>query len=269
MALTICKECGKEISEHATVCPHCGYPLLKDGSADTNRSTESASSSSFSHTERSKRKKLPIIILSAILVIVAIIAFILIKNAKEKAAAEVAESIAASESAAESSRLEEERIKAYNDYIDNLKTVRFTMLSGAAEAESVCNLTKSVWYNTIYEKSDSKTDKYTKNGVGFNSDFNTSLRKLYDSEEIKTSISTLQDNQSDVEELIKLLQSPPDELNECYKTVMEMYSVYNSFVQLAISPSGSLQTYSENFNSYDSNLMTLYDKLGVQIPSAQ
>lgn len=27
MALTSCKECGKEISEKAKICPQCGVPL--------------------------------------------------------------------------------------------------------------------------------------------------------------------------------------------------------------------------------------------------
>ena len=27
MALTTCKECGKEISDRATICPQCGVPL--------------------------------------------------------------------------------------------------------------------------------------------------------------------------------------------------------------------------------------------------
>ena len=30
MALISCKECGKEISEFATNCPHCGAPVVKD-----------------------------------------------------------------------------------------------------------------------------------------------------------------------------------------------------------------------------------------------
>ena len=30
MALINCKECGKEISDTATVCPHCGAPVVKD-----------------------------------------------------------------------------------------------------------------------------------------------------------------------------------------------------------------------------------------------
>lgn len=30
MALVSCKECGKEISDTASVCPHCGAPVVKD-----------------------------------------------------------------------------------------------------------------------------------------------------------------------------------------------------------------------------------------------
>ena len=269
MALTTCKECGKEISEHATVCPHCGYPLAKEETSVQTTMSKIATDNVNDSVKTSHSKKIPIIIVSAIIIIGAIIAAVLIKNAQEKAAAAVAESIAASEAAAESSRLEEERINAFNEYVTNLETVRFAMLTGAAKSEEVCNLTKSVWYNTIYKKSDSTTNKYTKTASGFNSDFNTSLQKLYASDEITSAVSELKENQKVVEDIIKSLQSPSDEFSECYKTVMEMYGVYNSFVQLAMSPSGSLQTYSENFSAYDSNLMTLYDKLGLQIPSKQ
>lgn len=30
MSLIICSECGKEISDKATVCIHCGCPIKKD-----------------------------------------------------------------------------------------------------------------------------------------------------------------------------------------------------------------------------------------------
>lgn len=30
MALINCKECGQEISDNASVCPHCGAPVIKD-----------------------------------------------------------------------------------------------------------------------------------------------------------------------------------------------------------------------------------------------
>lgn len=30
MALINCKECGKPVSDSATVCPHCGAPVIRD-----------------------------------------------------------------------------------------------------------------------------------------------------------------------------------------------------------------------------------------------
>ncbi len=38
MALIYCRECGKQISDNATACPHCGYTLKPQAVVDPNRS---------------------------------------------------------------------------------------------------------------------------------------------------------------------------------------------------------------------------------------
>ena len=38
MALIYCRECGKQISDNATACPHCGYTLKTQTVVDPNRS---------------------------------------------------------------------------------------------------------------------------------------------------------------------------------------------------------------------------------------
>lgn len=45
------------------------------------------------------------------------------------------------------------------EYYSNMEYVSYTMLDGAAKAENVGNLIKSVWYNAIYEERDTETDK--------------------------------------------------------------------------------------------------------------
>lgn len=35
MSLIKCKECGKEISDKAENCPHCGYPINKNAKNKT------------------------------------------------------------------------------------------------------------------------------------------------------------------------------------------------------------------------------------------
>lgn len=59
MALIQCSECGKEISDQISACPHCGYPVQKQ--TDENKGNNK------------KKLLLPIIIAGIILVLIAII----------------------------------------------------------------------------------------------------------------------------------------------------------------------------------------------------
>lgn len=160
------------------------------------------------------------------------------------------------------------KAKEKAEYIENLKLAQTTMLHGGATAEEVCNLTKKVWYNTIYEKKDDETDQYTINSYSgkFHSDFNTSLEHLYSDQSVKQDIASIQENQEEVAELIKKLQNPPDDLTSCYTTIDSMYDTYQDLTALAISPSGSLTTYSQNFSDYDKDFMKSYEKLNAQLP---
>lgn len=42
MALIHCPECGREISDKASACPGCGYPIAPDSTASTNAALEAA-----------------------------------------------------------------------------------------------------------------------------------------------------------------------------------------------------------------------------------
>jgi hypothetical protein len=156
--------------------------------------------------------------------------------------------------------------KAREEYIDNLQLAQYTMLLGAADAESICNLTRSVWYNTIFEESDPETDPYTKSGYLFNEDFNTSLIALYADPETQEAIAELESNQELVGTLMVSLTEPPEEFEHCYSIVQEMYDAYISLTNLAITPSGSLTTYSEDFGTLDSTFIQLYDELSLYLP---
>lgn len=236
MALILCPECKREISDAAQSCPHCGHPI-----SSNSKTPQQVEVTSIKISTKNPQK-----IIFGIIGVLAIIAVIIVAitiSNKNKAAL------------------------SRQKYIENLGEARTTMLYGAAEAESVCNLTKSVWYNTIHEKKDSETDKYTMTRSKFNDDFNTSLSSLYSDQNIKYKIDTIKDNQDKVSDIMMLLNNPPEDLSSAYDTVQEMYDIYLKFTKLAISPSGSLNTYSTNFSEYDTNFMGCYDKLGNQIPT--
>lgn len=238
MALISCPECGKQISDKVNACPHCGYPMSVESQDPPSPQQVEVVSVKI---EPKNRKRILIGGVVAVAFVVIVIAVALVAKQQNESAARAA-------------------------YIKNLTEVRTLMLTGGADAEGFCNLVKSVWYNTIYEQSDSKTDKYTKTNGKFRDDFNDSLSALFlDKETIRTS-ALIEGNQEKVAAIMLKLQNPPSDLVYCYNTVELLYDAYCDLTNLALSPSGSLKTFSENFNNYDNDFMKYYDKLGTQIP---
>lgn len=242
MALIPCPECGREISDKVTSCPHCGYPFEQPDAPSSAPQQVEVTSVKLGSSDPAKKKKTKKLILAAVVAVVAI--FAVFFGVKSQTAA-----------------------NQRSQYIDNLSSVRMLMLAGAIDAEELCNLTKSVWYNTIFEESDSATDKYTKSSYGlFHSDFDTSISNLYADASTKETVSDIQENQSLVDDLMKDLQNPTEEFAACYETLDSLYDVYKTLTNLAVSPTGSLNTFSETFRDADSSFLTYFEKMETQIP---
>jgi hypothetical protein len=150
-------------------------------------------------------------------------------------------------------------------YASNLNLAVVSMLSGASDAETCGNLIKSVWYNAIYEKSDDSTDKYTRPNGYFVSDFNKALSLLFSDESFSSDINDIESNQDTVQSLMKSLKNPPEEYEDACETVNDMYDAYIALTNLVTSPSGSLQTYSSNFNDADSEVLNTYNSAKVYL----
>ena len=242
MALIHCPECNKEISDKVKACPFCGYPF--EAGADTKgelQQVEIASVNIASKDPARTKKILAGVIATIVILAISVAIFGIIKSNNEK--------------------------KTFNAYIDNLNLAKETMIEGGSDAESLLNLIAQVWYNSIWEISDPDTNKYAKSeGRGFNDDFNTSLMALMFDATTQYTISTIENNQVLVETIMKDLQNPPDDLDKCYDTVTELYSIYKSLTNLAVNPSGSLQSFTESKTQKIDKFLELYQKLGTQIP---
>ena len=243
MALIKCPECEREISDKVASCPHCGYPFstgnLNEG--ETPIPVE-VTSVKLGTSDPSKKKKRVSIVIGGVAIVAIAVSVVLFVQHQNAASARTA-------------------------YIENLHSVRALMLKGGAEAESLCGLTYAVWYNTIFEEYDLETDEYTQTSFGtFHSDFNDSIRALYADESTMATIASIELNQADVDELMRSLQNPTEEFAACYDTLNSMYDAYKGLTGLAISPSGNLNSFSDNFGRYGSNFMDYYEKIETQIP---
>ena len=242
MALINCPECNKKISDKVKTCPFCGYPFESSDATKNDLQKVEITSVNIKSKNPLKTKKIIIGIITGIIVIaIGITTFIFVKNNNEN--------------------------KKYNAYIDNINSVITTMLDGGSKAEDLCNLTADVWSNSIYQKRDPETDKFTMNSsYSFYDDFNTALGHFYSDSSTMQNISAIEDNQNLVEGLMKILQNPPVGLENCYGTVTDLYTAYSGLTELAINPTGSYTTFTTNKTEKVNNFMDFYNKIKTQIP---
>lgn len=239
-----CPDCGAELEEGMDTCPKCGCPI--ENTIETEKTPQQVEVTGVKITKKSKK----IIVIATIAVIVAAIITVLgVQTHKKNVAAKAA---------AEAQKQSEE-------YGTNLNMAAYSMLSGASDAETCGNLIKQVWYNAIYEKSDSKTDKYTKPKGYYVSDFNDALQNLFSDSSFSGQIADINDNKDTVNSLMKKLKNPPEEYKDAYESLSKLYDAYISLTNLATDPTGSLQTYSQNFNDADNETLNCYNALKMYL----
>lgn len=242
----VCKDCGNELPPHARACPNCGCPVEGKKIEPIAVPVLDPGVSKFRSAPDPKRKKRIIAAILALLIVVGgVFAGIKISNNhKEEEARRAAK-------------------KAAKEYEENLSEAVLKMLEGAAKAESSGNLIKSVWYNSIYEVRDTETDPFTRPNGYFVSDFNQALRNLFSNSSFSATISEIEANQEEVADLMKKMKNPPDEYEDAYAALQDLYDAYLTFTNLVTDPSGSLQTFSANYNDAHSAFLTEYNAMEV------
>jgi len=239
----ICEECGTEILEEMEACPNCGCPVSVEEVAEEVPQRVEVTSINLPKMKKKTKKGLIIAAISLVATIAVVVAGI---------------SISKKNAAAREEQLSEE-------YLTNLETASYTMLLGAIDAEDAGNLIKNVWYNAIYEERDSETDKYTRPNGYFLDDFNDALGNLFSDTEFQSTISSIESNQVLVAEYMKELKNPPEEYEDAYEAIKELYDAYIDLTNLATNPTGSLTTFSQNFNEADTEVANCYDAMKLHI----
>jgi len=234
MALIKCPECNKEISDKVKSCPHCGYPFDE---AFSNNKPQPVEITSI-NLNRKKSKKILKFILIVVIVAGLVGIYKYFYNQKQR-----------------------------TSYIENINQATSKMIMSISEAEELSRLAAKVWRNTIFKESNWETYRYTNDEKGrFISDFNESIRNLYNDDEIKIKVQSLGKDEFLISEIMKELKNPTREFEKCYETLSELYGSYQGLVDLAISPKGSLQSYSQNISEKTDKFMECYNKLNTQIP---
>ena len=260
MALKYCSQCGKPINDETAVCPHCGAAAAAEQVVLLNGPA------------KKKPALLPAGIAFAVVAVVAIFGLSIASANAIKAKANAYYEATVAEADAYYSEKITEADAYYNSkvvepqaYLSNMSEAAYLMLEGAADAETAANLIKKVWINAIYQESDDETDPYTRPDGTFVDDFNEALDNLFADEAFLTSLYSISDNQMAVLSMMQQLNDPPEEYREAFTVLTDYYMSYKTMTDMAIDPTGSYSTYSEEFSEVDNNTVDLFNKMMIFI----
>ena len=237
-----CEECGTPVAENAEMCPNCGCPL--SGKQEERNIPQKEEITAIKEPLPKKKRK-NIIIIAAALLVAIVAAFVGNGLHQQKLAQEAAQ------------RREE--------YAQKLKSVTSTMLITAINAENAGNLIRNVWYNSIYEERDSETDKYTRPNGYFLDDFNDALDNLFSDASFRSRLTTIETEQEQVAKVMKDMKNPPEEFQEAYQVLKELYNAFTVMTNLATNPTGSLTSFTQEFREADSEFASRYDEIQLYI----
>ena len=229
-----CEECGAELPEGATACPVCGCPV----SVPQPEAPQRVSVAKFELNKLSANTKRNILICAvALAVVVALILGIgaISRNSSSKS------------------------------YKKALASAVSSIYASGLQAESCCSLIHDVWSNTIFNKDSYTTDKYTKTAGVFNDDFNTSLLMLFLDTDFTRKTDSIKSSQTKIEEKIKALQSPSEENKAAHDALMNLYDAYIELSNMAINPSGNLNSYTTNYNDADAAFAKYYKAIQIYV----
>lgn len=92
-------------------------------------------------------------------------------------------------------------------------------------------------------------------------DFNDALANLFADEEFADQIAKLEASRESISDTMKSLKNPPNKYKEAYAVLKEYHDQYAEFVILVSSPSGSLLSFTDDFNACDEELIRLYREM--------
>lgn len=265
MALLTCPECGKEISDQAKACPHCGYPIHTQEDPSPGEPSEAAlvptqpsqedvplqdAQPSEEPAEPPKKKKKKGKIVAAVLAALLVaggLAGVSVHQIQLKAEEERL-------------RLAEEQQKA--DYIENVSEVVSKIDLELLQAHLLCQITSAVWHDAVFNKySNPSTSPYV---VGGN--INLSIQKLYDDPFTAGTVEKIKKSQNEIAEKMKNLQNPPEEYRDLYESINDYYIEYQALSNLAITPSGNLTQFNDNIEKHYNDAQVLFSKISIQLP---
>lgn len=222
----ICTECGAELAPNATLCSNCGCPVNHTGIDDS--TIQKVELTGVKVTKNTRKKAIIAVIIVAIIALGIAGMFVIQRN----------------------------------DYQEQFNAIVNDISKEAIRSEEAATRIQLVWHDCIYNEYNMDSFMYIVDSGG---DFNVALKNLFADEDFSSDIENIQIRQESVNSSMKDLTKPPKGFEEAYDALQDYYKAYIELANMATSPSGSLQTYTDNYNRVDSEILSYYNKVKMYV----
>ena len=113
------------------------------------------------------------------------------------------------------------------------------------------------YFKPIYEEDNFA--KYAEKG-----DFETAVSLVHTYYTITNQNATLETQKSDIAQIMKTLNNPPEKYKDSYQLALDMYLAWDEIISLAISPSGSYTSYSQQTEGLISKFVSKYKEFNIK-----
>lgn len=168
-------------------------------------------------------------------------------------------------------------------YGEDLQTVADEMLDNATKTEAILDQYAAVWDHSIKSKGaipvaemtaltgfaqDDVEEYFEINTAGnIPEDFSTNIHSLNAYYEDSGELEDIRNAADSIKSKMAELNDPPDEFEKAYDEVLNMYNYTEEYIEMALNPSGSLQSFNENKNQLASDIISVYKRIEVIMPS--
>lgn len=169
------------------------------------------------------------------------------------------------------------------EYKEDLQRTADEMLESAAQVERTLNQYSGIWNFSIKSKGaipvnsmmietgleeDEIREYFEINAAGnIPDDFSTNLYSLNSYLEGTGKLDEIRDMSEDIKGKISDLNNPPPDYEKAYDELLDMYTYFEEFTEMALDPKGSLQTFNEKKNSTASDILSKHKRIEAVIPN--
>lgn len=169
------------------------------------------------------------------------------------------------------------------EYRGNLQSVADEMLEGAVEVEGILNQYSNIWDYSIKSRGaipvsgmmfetglgeDEVREYFQINKAGnVSDDFSTNLYSLNSYYEGTGKLDEIRDKSEDIKGKVSELNNPPSDYEKAYDELLDMYTYFEEFTEMALDPKGSLKTFNEEKNSIASDILSKHKRIEAVTPN--